>query len=259
MPEPDAGFLPASLETAWGLRERPAKGPRPALGLDRIVDAAITLAARDGIEAVSMGRVAKELGASTMSLYRYVAAKDELYVLMADTGVGTPPPVPEGTTGWRALLTTWAHAQRDVFRHRTWLLRIPISGPPATPNQVAWMERGLAALDGTGLHGDERLGTLTLVGGFIRNQATLTADLADAVRRSGADPDRVLARYAHTLRRFTDPVRQPAITRLLDAGVFSGPDDDPDADFRFGLERILDGLAPLVARRTAEAGGTGHG
>jgi AcrR family transcriptional regulator len=249
MSEPETG-LPASLETAWGLRERPAKGPRPGLGLDRIVDAAVGLAAREGIEAVSMGRVAKELGASTMSLYRYVAAKDELYLLMADAGVGTPPPVPEGTTGWRALLTAWAHAQREVLLRNTWLLRLPIASPPAAPHQVAWMERGLAALESTGLTGGERLGSMTLIYGYVRTDATIVADHGDAIARSGVTPEQVLARYAHTLRRFTDPERQPAITRLLDADVFTGVDEDPDADFRFGLDRILDGLALLIARRT---------
>jgi hypothetical protein len=66
--------LPASIEAAWGLRERPAKGPKPGLSLDRIVEAAVGVAATEGLAAVSMGRVAKELSVSTMSLYRYVAA-----------------------------------------------------------------------------------------------------------------------------------------------------------------------------------------
>lgn len=90
--------LPASLEMAWGLRERPGKGPRPTLTLARIVEAAVSLAATEGMDAVSMGRVAKELGVSTMSLYRYVTAKEELYILMSDAGVGTPPPLPRRRT-----------------------------------------------------------------------------------------------------------------------------------------------------------------
>ena len=62
--------LPASIAAAWGLRERPHKGPRPALSLERIVAAAVRVAAADSLQAVSMGRVASELGVSTMSLYR---------------------------------------------------------------------------------------------------------------------------------------------------------------------------------------------
>ncbi|WP_239655680.1 TetR/AcrR family transcriptional regulator, partial [Streptomyces sp. M10] len=80
----DETGLPASVEAAWGLRGRPTKGPRPGIGVERIVDAAVRLAATEGLQAVSMGRVAKELGASTMSLYRYVAAKDELFILMQE-------------------------------------------------------------------------------------------------------------------------------------------------------------------------------
>ncbi|MFJ3927741.1 TetR/AcrR family transcriptional regulator [Streptomyces sp. NPDC090022] len=241
---------------AWGLRERRTKGPRPALTLDRIVAAAVRLAATEGVEAVSMGRVAKELGASTMSLYRYVAAKDELYVLMADVGVGQPPPAsadPGGPGGWRAAFGEWACQQRAMLQQNTWILRIPITGPPATPNQVAWMERGLAALAHSGLEEGEKLSALMLVGGLVRNEATLMADMMDAIIKSGVSPDQVLARYTNTLTVLTDPDRHPAVTRLLRSGVLGGA-DAPDAEFSFGLERILDGLEALVRRR---AGGGG--
>ena len=86
--------LPASIKAAWGVGERPAKGPKPGLSLERIVGAAVDVAAAEGIGAVSMSRVAKELGSSAMSLYRYVSAKDELLARfdLADAGrrrVGT--------------------------------------------------------------------------------------------------------------------------------------------------------------------------
>src|SRR4029453_11068455 len=87
--------LPASIEATWGVRTRPSKGPRPALSLERIVAAAARVAAADGLQGVSMSRVAADLGVSTMSLYRYVGAKDELLVLMADLAFEPPPgPVP---------------------------------------------------------------------------------------------------------------------------------------------------------------------
>ncbi|RSS81048.1 TetR/AcrR family transcriptional regulator [Streptomyces sp. WAC06614] len=248
----DGTGLPASLETAWGLRTRRPKGPRPALTLDRIVGAAVRLAATEGIAAVSMGRVAKELGVSTMSLYRYVAAKDELYVLMADAGVGTPPPLdPDAATarpGWRAALTDWAYQQRAVLQANTWVLRIPITGPPASPNQVAWMERGLAALAETGLREGQKLSVLMLIGGLVRNEATLMADMTDAIVTSGISPDQMLARYTAVLTALTDPERHPAVTRLLASGEL-GHADGPDTEFAFGLDRILDGLDALIAAR----------
>jgi AcrR family transcriptional regulator len=84
MDDQEATGLPASIEAAWGVRTRPGKGPRPALSLERIVAAAVRVAAVGGLAAVSMGRVAADLGVSTMSLYRYVGSKDELLALMAD-------------------------------------------------------------------------------------------------------------------------------------------------------------------------------
>src|SRR5687767_11700404 len=92
--------LPASLAAAWGLRTRSAKGPRPGLTLDRIVAAGVHVATTEGLGAVSMGRVAAELGAATMSLYRYVTAKNELLDLMVDAAVGPPPAAPPGEE-WR--------------------------------------------------------------------------------------------------------------------------------------------------------------
>ncbi|MFE5810813.1 TetR/AcrR family transcriptional regulator [Streptomyces sp. NPDC056491] len=243
--------LPASLEMAWGLRERPGKGPRPTLTLPKIVEAAVTLAASEGMDAVSMGRVAKELGVSTMSLYRYVTAKEELYILMSDAGVGAPPPLPPEAEGWgwRELLTNWAYAQRAVLMANSWILRIPLTGAPVSPNQLAWMERGLASMAGTGLKEGEKLSTIILIGGLVRNEATMAADMIDAIVKSGVAPDQVMAQYLRTLRLMTGPDTHPAVTRLLESDAFSGA-GEPDFQFGFGLTRILDGLAPLVAERS---------
>ncbi|WP_327263818.1 TetR/AcrR family transcriptional regulator [Streptomyces sp. NBC_01232] len=241
--------LPASLEMAWGLRERPGKGPRPTLTLPKIVEAAVTLAASEGMDAVSMGRVAKELGVSTMSLYRYVTAKEELYILMSDAGVGAPPPVAAGEgAGWRELLSEWAYAQRAVLMANSWILRIPLTGAPVSPNQLAWMERGLASMAGTGLKEGEKLSTIILIGGLVRNEATMAADMIDAIVKSGAAPDQVMAQYLRTLRLMTGPDTHPAVTRLLESDAFSGA-GEPDFQFGFGLTRILDGLADLIAER----------
>ena len=97
-PETESG-LPASIEAAWGLRERPARGPKPGLSLERIVAAAVELAAAEGLAAVSMSRVARALGSSPMSLYRYVTAKDELLALMVDAALADTPAPPASGGG----------------------------------------------------------------------------------------------------------------------------------------------------------------
>ncbi|MET9483140.1 TetR/AcrR family transcriptional regulator [Streptomyces sp. NPDC006638] len=244
--------LPASVEAAWGLRERPAKGPKPGLSLDRIVDAAVAIAAAEGLGAVSMGRVAKELGASTMSLYRYVGAKDELYLLMQEDAMGPPPAAPPPGTGWREALSLWAWAQREVFHRNLWALRIPRSGPPATPNMVAWWERGLVALEGTGLDEGTKIAVILLVSGYVRNEATLMADLGAAVASSGVSAEEVMARTARTLRRLADPERFPSVARSLEAGVLDAV-DEPDVDFSFGLRCVLDGVAGVVSSTAGRA------
>jgi len=237
--------LPASIEAAWGLRERPHKGPKPGLSLERIVEAGVKVAASDGLAAVSMSRVATVLGASTMSLYRYVAAKDELLALMVDAAGGTPPPPADPEEGWRAGLSRWATAYRDVLHRHPWILRIPISAPPATPNQIAWLEDGLRSLRGTGLTEGEKISTILLLSGFVRNEATLAADLQ---RATGPMAHSSTAAWARALTRLTDAERFPALHAVLAAGVLDEP-DDPDPEYSFGLERILDGIEALVRAR----------
>ncbi|MFE3664462.1 TetR/AcrR family transcriptional regulator C-terminal domain-containing protein [Streptomyces sp. NPDC059164] len=254
------GDLPPSLEAAWGLRDRPAKGPRPGLSLERIVAAAVDVASADGLAAVSMGRVAQEIGASTMSLYRYVAAKDELYVLMQEAAFGPPEPLSalESGAGWREALAEWASAQRDRFHAHLWLLRIPVGGPPATPNSLAWWEQGLQALEGSGLGEGDKISVVLLVSGFVRSEAGLMADLAAAVAARGVSPEEVTASYERTLKRLVDPARHPGISRLLESGVMSEP-GDPDYEFTFGLERLLDGVEALIRQTDGGSGGAADG
>jgi AcrR family transcriptional regulator len=239
--------LPASIEVAWGLRERPVKGPKPGMTLARIVDAAVAVAASEGLGGVSMGRIAKDLGASTMSLYRYVSAKDELYVLMQDAAMGPPSPLPapEGGADWRAALAEWARAQRRVLHRNLWMLRVPVPGPPVSPNSVAWWEQGLQCLEGTGLDADEKNSVVLLVNGFVRNEALLTGDLAEAGAVRGIPAQEVRAGYNRTLNRLVDPVHHPSLSRLLESGT-PGVRGGSDREFGFGLERVLDGIAALV-------------
>jgi AcrR family transcriptional regulator len=242
--------LPACIEVAWGLRERPSKGPRPGLSLQRIVDAAVKVADSEGLAAVSMSRVAADLGASPMSLYRYVAAKDELLALMVDAAGGPPPAALAADEGWRAGLSRWARTELDFHRRHPWVTRVPISGPPVTPNQIAWLDRGLGCLRDTGLEEGEKLSVILLLTGYVRNYATLEADLAEAATASGSDPQAAASNYGRLLAKLTDAERFPALHTLIASGLFEqeGP-EDPNAEFAFGLERVLDGIDALVRAR----------
>ena len=210
--------------------------------------AGIEVASADGLPAVSMSRVASELGAATMALYRHVSSKDELLAHMIDAALGALPAPLAADETWRQGLTRWALAHLAVLRRHPWILRVPISGPPLMPNEVAWFELGLTCLRATGL--DERVKppVLMLISGFVRNYATLEADLQTAARVAGTAPAEAGAVYARSLARLAEPSRFPAIHAVLAAGTFDGPEAPLD-DVPFGLERILDGIDVLIRAR----------
>lgn len=97
-PEPDDP-LPQSVQLAWGLSDTGTRGPRRGLTLEQVLDAAIEVAGAEGLEALSMSRVAKQLGFTTMSLYRYVSNKDQLVELAWDRAIGSPSYRSEATGG----------------------------------------------------------------------------------------------------------------------------------------------------------------
>jgi len=238
--EHDPPEIPPSIELAWGLRDRGRRGPKPGLTLDRIVKAGIKVALTEGVGALSMARVAGELGVGTMSLYRYVAAKDELLTLMVDAALAAPPAAEGESADWRSGLTRWAVGLRDAYRRHPWSLRVPISAPPLGPNNVAWLEHALRALAETPLSEQDKLSCILLISGFVRNDATLTADFAAA---TGGEP--VMPGYGRVLGRLTDAERFPALHAAIASGALDD-EDDIDAEFNFGLCRILDGIEALI-------------
>jgi AcrR family transcriptional regulator len=236
---PDDLRLPPSLELLWGLREAGSRGPRRGLTLERIVDAGIRVAQTEGVAALSMARIAKELGVGTMSLYRYVASKDELLATMVDTGLGAPPP-PSPGEDWRAGLMRWGVGVRTAYQGNPWALRVPISGPPLGPNNVAWLDNALAALADTPLTEQEKLSCVLLVSGFVRNDVTLALDFAEA---SGEEPQ--MPGYGQLLAKLINAEEMPSLHRAITSGSLDDP-DDPDAEFTFGMARILDGIEALM-------------
>jgi len=240
--------IPASIAAAWGLRERPTKGPKRALTLDGIVAAGIKVAVTEGLPAVSMARVATEIGASTMSLYRYVASKDELLSLMVDAAYGDPPETDPRAHGWRDGLNFFARAEREALARHPWIVLVPIDGPPVAPHQTSWLEWGLATMHATGLTPHEKLEVMLLVTMFTRNNALVDAQISAAQRAAGSTNEQSMSAYRAILKQLLDPQRFPEMLAVLDSGIFDQP-DDPDFEFEFGLARILDGIEALVRQR----------
>ena len=207
MSDDDDNLIPPSIELAWGRRPRATRGPKPGLTLDRIVAAGMKVAMTEGIGALSMTRVASELGVGTMSLYRYVTAKDELLTLMVDSAIGTPLPAPPDED-WRSGQTRSAVGVRGAYLRHPWALRVPISAPPLGPNNVAWLENALRTLAETPLSEQQKLSTVLLVTGFVRNDATLNLYLAAGA--AGGGGGQVMPMYA----RMLGALIEGAISRL---------------------------------------------
>src|SRR6201992_2229738 len=136
---------PTTFELLWGDPQRPRRGPKPSLSLERIVAEAIALADAEGLASLSMQHLAERLGCAKMALYRYVTGKPELVALMPDTGLGAPPP-PAGEQSWRAVLRLWATTIFGRYRAHPWAIEASAGPRPTGPHELAWMETALAAL-----------------------------------------------------------------------------------------------------------------
>lgn len=247
---PDLQDLPADIAVLWRAPAPPRRGPRPGLTLEQIADAAIDLADAEGLDAVSMARLAESLGFTTMSLYRYVSSKDEVLMLMSDRAAGRPPAVGPDVGDWRARLELLLGLMQPVLAAHPWMSRTTSVLFAVGPNRLAWMEAMVAALDGLPLSEHEKLEVAGALSSHQLEWARLVE--ADGARRravaeldGGApvDPNAVIG-------RLVTPQSHPAIARAVAAGVFDDPGVTPAEDeLDLGTRLILDGLGALVARR----------
>lgn len=237
---------------AWGLADASRRGPKPTLTLEEIVGTAMAIADAEGLDAVSMARVAKTLGYTTMSLYRYVASKDELLAHMQDAVLGPVPSDRPGDVDWRTGLTAWTRSALERFRHHPWFMDIPLKGPPLMPHNVEWLDWCLSHLTETPLAPLEKLSTALLLSGYAQNEVARERSLRmGRGNEQPADEDVV---YEAALRHLIDPARLPALSAVLDEGTFTPPHDSRVVDgddfmLDFGLHRILDGLERLMESR----------
>ncbi|MFF5079301.1 TetR/AcrR family transcriptional regulator C-terminal domain-containing protein [Actinoplanes sp. NPDC000266] len=188
-----------------------ARGRPPSHTRDQVVDAAVAIADAEGLSAVTMRRVATEIGAGAMSLYTYVPTRDFLIDLMVDRVGGTAARA-ELTGEWRADLLAIAGSQRALMLAHPWL-------PSALPNRsltgrntLAYLERGLAALAPTGLDGATRLELIALVTGFVAS--FVTSELSAGVPQV-TEPV-TAAEFPHLVAAFAEgaPAREPSFERL---------------------------------------------
>jgi len=252
MTSQEGPLLPPGLDLLWGRREPGRRGPRRGLSVDDIVAAAMRVADAEGLDAVSMARVAKELGFTTMSLYRYVASKDELLQLMWNGSAEGAEELELTGNGWRARLRSWAIVQREMLDRHPWITQMPMAAPPLAPNSLTFVERGLEALDGTGLRDDDKLRVIGLLSSYTLSEARMANDAARAVAESAAAGSAAAPRWSYDslLRELADEHTYPRLHRLAWSADLGGSPSgfEEREEFLFGVDTILDGVQALIDR-----------
>lgn len=240
MSEQGVPGVPSGIALAWGLSADPQRGPKRSLTIGQIVDAAVAIADRGGLAAVSMNSVAQSLGFTPMSLYRYVASKDDLLMLMQDRATGAPPAaVAEAAVdGWRAGLSAWAAASLAGYRAHPWILDIPPVGGVSTPQSAAWLDSALGALAGVPAPYGSKISMILALMGQVRWQANVERSYTDAATASGASLEDIDAGVEHLMRMLVRPDVYPHLADAVASGVFTEPGDP----FAYGIERVLDGI-----------------
>jgi AcrR family transcriptional regulator len=237
------------LELLWGPGVRTARGPKPGLTVEQIVSTAIQIADGEGLDALTMRRVADELGFTPMALYRYVPGKDELIDLMVDAAIGPPPsPSDERPGDWTSGLTRWARADLAILRRHPWLLELVARGPFG-PNWFAWLEWALRVLSETGLSASEMLAIVDLVDGHVRGAAQIFLAVAKAEQNAGTPGGWEVAFEAALARAIGDG-RFPTLARIAASEGFVTGTAPSDDHFEFGLQRVLDGIDAYVRARS---------
>ncbi|MBA0052713.1 TetR/AcrR family transcriptional regulator [Streptomyces sp. AJS327] len=246
------------LELLW--REpgagQPRRGPRQGLSVDAVVQVAVELADSDGLEALTMRGIARQLGVTPMTLYTYVPGKVELLDLMLDAVYLRMPRGDRPAASWRGAVEAVARENRDLYRSHPWVVTMSTARPPLGPGLMAKYEHELAAFEGSGLGDVETDEALTLLLGFVHSTARAALDAKAAARDSVMSDQQWWAANEPLLAKVFDPARFPLAARIGSAagerhqGMY-----DPDHAFDFGLERILDGIARLGDDRDARSSG----
>jgi AcrR family transcriptional regulator len=222
-------------------RARPASDT--ALTTDRIVRAAVAIADAEGLDGLSMRRVATELGAATMALYRHVVDKDDLVLRMLDAALGEWRPPADAPGGWRSRLEIGGRTLWALFRRHPWLApAMSMTRPQAVAGGLALSEWTLSALDGSGAdHATVMTVYLTLVN-YVRGTAVNLEPEAEAEAATGLNPDQWMDTQEAAMRSIVGNGRFPAFERVLSTPY----DFDLDTLFEFGLQRLLDGFAVVI-------------
>ncbi|KAA2260752.1 TetR/AcrR family transcriptional regulator [Solihabitans fulvus] len=234
---------PPRIDLVWTRVARQPRRERPVLSIDRIVTASVELADAEGLDAVSMRRIAAELGSGTTSLYRHVSNKDDLLDLMVDEIYGEfdPPDAPSGD--WLADLTLVARQGRARMLQHPWLASITSSRPALGPNALRHAEFALTAANP--VHRDVTIVAmvLTAVQDFVLGATVAELAEREAHRQTGLTEEQWRAAVGPYIQRVIESGDYPAISRRVRDAEEPGREEQ----FELGLGCLLAGIAAKYA------------
>ncbi|WP_030867091.1 TetR/AcrR family transcriptional regulator [Streptomyces sp. NRRL S-37] len=230
----------AEPHVIWARPERTGRGPRPAYTRADIAAAAVRIADAEGLDAVSMRRVAAELGCGTMSLYNYVPRKEDLHELMVDA-VGGEHELWEPGGDWRADMLQVAHRTRALMHRHPWLPRLmsPVYG--FSPNSLRFLEHCLACLDPLPEPYGTKLELIAMLNGVVTTYVSnelATAERTRSLPWSQEQEDAVRIAY------LGGRIASGAYPRMAAAFAEDAGPIDLEAVFERALGRVLDGFEP---------------
>jgi AcrR family transcriptional regulator len=248
-----------AFDPIWA-RPQPSGRRAPHSRAD-IADAAIAVADAEGLDAVSMRRVARELGLGTMSLYHYVRGKDELIDLMTDAILGGQlVDDAELRKGWRPALQAIAVATRRNFERHPWILGALQPRPRAVPgpNSLRHFDQSVAAVADLGVDLKTRMEIVTLIDDYVFG-FSLRAYIAGLEERvEQAEPGWMQAVFDYMAVEL-ETGAYPNVQLIVDENRAAGGKDEDlpamaldEGRFERGLERVLDGIGAEVERKRAK-------
>jgi AcrR family transcriptional regulator len=265
-----------TLQRLWGHQQRPRRGPKPALSLGTIIETAFEIADADGLDAVSMSRIAEKLGCSAMALYRHVSSKDELLVLLTDRVAALLPPFPTHAS-WRAGLEAWTREQINLVLDHPWYLDLPLATAPPGPHRLRWFDAAMGVMAEVDLAFDEKVAVIGLLAQHVLGEAQVQVETQRAaiahLRSSGAvdedvpdaDLDPAAVERANpyfdfetVLTRLATPDQFPHLFAAASTWSSESAEARPATrsdEIGFGLDIVLDGIEAYVRRRTRRTDG----
>lgn len=232
------------LALLWDPPSPSPRGPRQRLSVVQVVEAGMAVALRDGIEGLSMRKVATELGVGAMSLYTYVPGRDELFELMIDRAWADRT-LPDPAAPWREQVEHHALQAWAMYQAHPWLVHSNLWRMPLGPHVLTAQEdlyRAVALADLTPVQTSQ-------VSGLVESHVFGCARAAVVDTRTIATTGQSTNDYWDSRSSFWGTYfsteRFPTMTRLWEQGAFEQPSDGTEQEMLFGLSLVLAGVEQL--------------